>query len=88
MKIYAKKVYSFDLFQTIDRTKESHSLGNFDVDFRKKDSKNLRARKWTYGGSRKTLKAIQNDAKKLENKLGVETRLVNAETGEILKASC
>jgi len=88
MKKYAKKVYSFDLSRIIDRTKESHPFGIFDVDFRKKNAKRLKLRKWTYGGSRKSLKAIQNDARKLENNLGVETRLVNGETGEILITSC
>lgn len=84
MKKYAKKVYSFDIGQIIDRTIGSHPLGIFDVDFRKKDAGNLQARKWTYCSSRKTLKATQNDAKKLENELKVETRIVNAKTGEIL----
>lgn len=82
-KRYAKKVYSFDLTQTIDRTKKPHPFGNFDVDFRKLDAPNPQARKWTYGGSQKTLETILKEKEKLQ-KIGLETRVVNNTTGEII----
>ena len=81
---YAKKVYSFDCGRIIDRTKENHDMGNFDLDFRKLNASNPQARKWTYGVSRKTLSAIHKDAEKIINQTGAETRIVDSLTGEIL----
>lgn len=87
MTTYAKTVFSFDLGYTIDRTKHPHPLGKFDCDVRKQDAENPQARKWSYGGTAKTLKAAQNFARKLQNQLGCETRIVNSETGEILEGA-
>ena len=82
--VYAKKVYSFDLGTDADRTEQPHPLGNFDVDFRKPSASNPTARKWTYGGSRHTLKMATKDAEKLENQLSVQTRIVDSVSGKIL----
>lgn len=83
-KQYAKKVYSFDYGRDIDRTKEPHEVGNFDVDFRKLDAGNPKGRAWTYGSSRKTLKGAEKDAEKIKDQTGAEVRIVNSLTGEIL----
>ncbi len=85
-RVYAKEVYSFDLGYTIDRTKQPHPLGLYDVDFRDPKASNPQAREWTYGGSRKTIESVRNDAIKLrEISPTVETRIVKSDTGEVLE---
>jgi hypothetical protein len=74
---YAKEIYSFDLGKTVDRTQQDHSLGSYDVDFKKGET-------WVYGFSCKTTKKAIKGANDLTNKLKVETRIVNSLTGEVL----
>ncbi len=85
-KEIAKIVYSFDFGKLVDRTKAPHTLGIFDVDFKKSDAPNPDARDWTYVGTEKTIEKARKSAlkvKKIQSK--VETRIVNAETGEVLE---
>lgn len=89
----AKRVFSFDLGRVIDRTKETHDLGTFDVDFRDRNAWNPKAREWTYAASYKTLGSALRGAETLRTSLQhlhdvgftVETRIVNAETGEVMR---
>ena len=80
----AKEVYSFDLQRTIDRTKEKHPLGKFDVDFRKLNASNPQAREWTYGTSARTIEKARKSAERIEDETSAETRIVDAMTGEVL----
>jgi hypothetical protein len=85
-KEYAKEVYSFDTGEMLDRTKEPHPLGLFDVDFRDPKAPNEQARNWTYAGSKKTMDEAMSDAKKLlELRSTMEIRIVKSDTGEVLR---
>jgi trimethylamine:corrinoid methyltransferase-like protein len=82
---YAKKVFSFDSCRTIDRTKQPHDLGKFDVDFYAPHAENKDARKWTYGGSARTIEKARIAGRRILNQTAAEVaRIVNAETGEVL----
>jgi hypothetical protein len=86
----AARVYSMDLGRVIDRTKEEHPLGGFDVDFRSRGAPNPQARNWTYGATARTRERAVKDAEYIrrglerEGQYGVETRIVDARTGRVL----
>jgi len=88
----AKKVYDFERGIVFDRTKETHHIGLFDVDFLGVNSPNPVARQWTYGTSHKTLPGAIKGAKKLRDNLEnrasssgpVRVRVVNSLSGEVL----
>lgn len=84
-KQLAKQVYAFDTQAVIDRTQQPHPLGLFDIDFRKSDALNPKAREWSYGATKRTLDQAIKGAEEIMEKTGAETRIVRADTGEILK---
>ncbi len=83
----APTVYNMDYDETFDRTKQDHPLGKFDLDFRDPTAENPLARRWTYGFTFKTLKTAVKHALSLPAELHrstVKTRVVDAETGEVV----
>ncbi len=95
-KEYAKRVYDLEA-GWYDRTLGPHTIGCFDVDVRAptlgkaKNFWSVDMDFWIYWGTTKTIeeaeKDIQKDKKVLIKELGsdVLVRIVNSETGEILK---
>jgi len=95
-KEYAKRVYDLEA-GWYDRTLVSHTIGLFDVDVRAptlgkaKNFWSIDMDFWIYWGTAKTMKKaekdIQRDKKTLLKELGLDVlvRIVNSETGEILK---
>ena len=85
-KCYVKKVFSFDFGSMMDRTKQSHPYGSFDIDFRKLDAPNKEARNWTYGGTARSLLKARTDALNIQTmKDNVQVRIVDSKTGELLE---
>jgi len=96
MTEYAKQVYDLDC-GIVDRTLTEHPFGVYDVDVRAPTlgkAQNFWSEDrtfWIYWGTAKTMKKaesnIKRDTKTLKKELGedVQVRIVNSETGEVLK---
>lgn len=80
-KKYAKEVFSTDLMRFVDRTKQPHPLGKFDIDVGSGE-------KWAYFTTKKTEKAAEKVVDKYSEGqfAGRNFRIVDAETGAVLKS--
>jgi hypothetical protein len=85
MPEYAKKVFSFEFHRIVDRATERTFSGAYDIDIRNKKSSCLLEHQWTQAGSYVDLKMATSEAIKIAIALGVETRVVNVMSGEVMK---
>ena len=76
-----KTIISFETGRSFDRTKEPHTIGNYDIDFWKTGT-------WYYAATKKTIEEAKIGAKWIMETAGAKkTRIIKSTTGELLWVS-